>query len=174
VEEDYAMELPKLEKRSLLLKEHFFRFASQSITRDISSKQLETKEEEIRKGVSKTRVEKIGSFLGSIRLSRALDLTDNREPEETEVLEEEDDGITGIKIKWKDIRLGMYLMVARRENLANGKSDWVPAMDKVKKRERERETENKSNAHTHTQTFLSHFLTHTADDRIGWIGESIG
>ncbi len=44
---------------------------------------------------------------------------------------EEEPVIIGTKFKWQDLKLGMFVMVARRETINTPKSDWVPAMDDV-------------------------------------------
>lgn len=40
-------------------------------------------------------------------------------------------GISGTKIRLQDLKVGMQIMVARRENIKSGNSNWVPQMDQV-------------------------------------------
>ena len=46
-------------------------------------------------------------------------------------VEEDDEGVPGGRVKFHDTKIGSYLMVAKRENIMSGKSNWVPEMDKV-------------------------------------------
>lgn len=40
-------------------------------------------------------------------------------------------GILGTKIKFSDIKIGMQLIVSKKENIKRGNSNWVSDMDRV-------------------------------------------
>jgi hypothetical protein len=143
--EEEQPKVQKTEKKALMVTEQLFEFRALNILREYDVTQLGegklfklTEKPEIS---SKNKVEKLEKFFGEKKLSKHDLLekasTESSESHATDDTESdipndiEDPTIVGTKIKWKDLYVGMYVIVTRREIAADGSSDWVPAMDNV-------------------------------------------
>eukprot|EP01119_Soliformovum_irregulare_P010328 TRINITY_DN2538_c2_g1_i2.p1 TRINITY_DN2538_c2_g1~~TRINITY_DN2538_c2_g1_i2.p1 ORF type:complete len:2760 (-),score=753.14 TRINITY_DN2538_c2_g1_i2:11-8005(-) len=146
-------EQPKIstmEKRSLLLKEHLFEVMAGSLSNDKAERRHSSADLKLPQYLLSPKIspykrdeedmsmkrKKSESFLSMSHRKKpsVTEVTipnEVEEEEEDDIVEEEEEGVTGQKPRWSDIKPGVYLMVGKRENINNGRSDWVSEMDKT-------------------------------------------